>query len=124
MTIKSFQDLEVWRISMDLAEDIYRLVQKFPPEERYVLSTQLRRAGISIPSNIAEGYGYGTTGRYIQHLRVASGSDAELQTQLLLSTRLEFAQMGEITPILERASRVGRMLNGLIHSLEPYRDKS
>jgi four helix bundle protein len=124
MTIKSFQDLEVWRISMDLAEDIYQLVRQFPVEERYVLSAQLRRAGVSIPSNIAEGYGFGTTGRYVQHLRVASGSDAELQTQLLLSTRLEFAKLDEVMPILERASRVGRMLNGLIHSLEPYRDKS
>ena len=122
MAVKSFRDLEVWHLSMELAEDIYPLVRQFPIEERFALSLQLRKAGISIPSNIAEGSGYGTNRRYVHHLRVACGSDSEVQTQLMLSKRLKFAKPSEVTPILEKASRVGRMLNGLIQSLDRHHE--
>jgi four helix bundle protein len=123
MTIKSFRDLDVWQLSMDLTEDIYKLARKFPVEEKYALSAQLRKASISIPSNIAEGAGYGTNRRYVHHLRVACGSDSEVQTQLMLTERLRFATPDEVRPILDRASRVGRMLNGLVHSLDRYHDE-
>ena len=120
MTIKSFRDLNVWQLSMQLAEDIYPLVRQFPSEERYALSLQLRKAGVSIPSNIAEGSGFGTNRRYVHHLRIACGSDSELQTQLMLAERLKFAKPAQVAPLLDRASEVGRMLNGLIRSLDRH----
>jgi four helix bundle protein len=98
MKIKSFQDLEVWQVSMQLAEDVYGLVRYFPPEERFALSQQLRKAGVSIPSNIAEGFGYGKNRRYVHHLRIACGSDLEVQTQLMLSDRLKLASSSEVGP--------------------------
>jgi four helix bundle protein len=120
MMIRSFRDLEVWQLSMQLAEDIYQLVRQFPADERFALSIQLRKAGISIPSNIAEGSGYGTNRRYVHHLRVACGSDSEVQTQLELAERLGLAKPTDVRPVLERASRIGRMLNGLIRSLDRH----
>ena len=97
---------------------IYPLVRQFRPDERYGLSLQLRKAGVSIPSNIAEGSGYGTNRRYVHHLRIANGSDSELPTQLELTARLKLATPDQVRPLIDRASQVGRMLNGLIHSLE------
>jgi four helix bundle protein len=123
MKIRSFYDLDVWHLSMDLAEDVYRLVRQFPAEERYALSLQLRKAGISVPSNIAEGHGYGQNRSYVRHLRIASASDAEIQTQLHLAERLKFASANEVKPVLDRASQVGRMLNGLIRSLDKHHDE-
>ena len=105
---------------MDLATDIYRLVEQFPSNERFALSPQLRRATTSIPSNIAEGFGYGAGRRNIHHIRIALGSNLELQTQLLLVERLRLAPPNQVEPILNRAIEVGRMLNGLIKSLERY----
>ena len=121
MAIRSFRDLEVWQLSMNLVEDIFPLVRRFPADERFGLSLQLRKAGVSIPSHIAEGSGYGTNRRYLHHLRIANGSDAELQTQLELAERLGLATSSEVRPLVERASRIGRMLNGLIHSLDRHR---
>ena len=85
MRIRSFRDLNVWQLSMRLAEDIYSIVKKFPIEERFGLSLQIRKAGVSIPSNIAEGSNYGTRRRYIHHLRIACGSEGDLQTHLELA---------------------------------------
>ena len=73
--IKSFHDLQVWRLSMQMTTDVYCLVRQLPAEERFGLSLQMRRATISIPSNIAEGFGYGRSRRNIHHLRIALGSD-------------------------------------------------
>lgn len=108
---------------MQLAEDVYQLVRQFPPEERFALSQQLRKAGVSIPSNIAEGFGYGKNRRYVHHLRIAGGSDAEVQTQLMLSERLKLVSPSTVGPVLERSSQVGRMLNGLIQSLDSHRER-
>jgi four helix bundle protein len=118
MKLISYRDLVVWRRSMDLAEQTYQLVSQFPADERYGLSSQLRRAAISIPSNIAEGAGSGTDGRYVYHLRMARGSEHELQTQLELALRLKYAGQEEVAELLDSASQVGRMLNGLIRSIE------
>ena len=122
MKLKSYRDLKVWQLSMRLAEDIYTIVKKFPLDERFGLSLQLRKAGVSIPSNIAEGSNYGTHRRYIHHLRVACGSEGELQTQLELSERLKFASPSDVRRALNDASEVGRMLNGLIRSLDQRPD--
>jgi len=117
MKIHSFRDLDVWHKSMDLAENTYLIVSRFPSDERFGLSAQLRRSSVSIASNIAEGAGYGMTKRYVHHLRIARGSEQELQTQLELAWRLGFAERKLVAPLLESASEVGRMLNGLISSL-------
>jgi len=119
MQIRSFQDLQVWQLSMQLATDIYLLVRTFPAEERFGVSLQMRRATISIPSNIAEGAGYGwMSRRNVHHIRIALGSNLELQTQLMLVERLQLAAPEQVQPLLHRAIEVGRMLNGLIKSLE------
>ena len=120
MQIKSFHDLQVWQLSMQLATDIYGLVRQLPTEERFVLSLQMRRSTVSIPSNIAEGCGYGKSRRNVHHVRIALGSDLELQTQLMLIERLRLATPEKVQPLLDRASEVGKMLNGLIKSLERH----
>ena len=101
----SFRDLEVWRESMLLVEDIYGVSQHFPAEERFGLTSQLRRAAISIPSNIGEGSRRKRRKVFINHLDIALGSQAEVDVQ---SGRLQ-----------SRVDRIGRMLNGLIVSLQP-----
>ena len=97
---------------MELATDVYRLVELLPSNERFELSAQLRRATISIPANIAEGFGYGAGSRNIHHVQIALGSNLELQTQLLLIQRLRLAAPNQVEPILNRAVEVGKMLNG------------
>jgi len=82
--VNSYQDLEVWKKSIDFVEQIYRLVKQLPKEETYALSDQMRRAAVSIPSNIAEGANRKTTKEYIQFLYIALGSTAELETQLII----------------------------------------
>ena len=83
--MNSYQDLEVWKKSIDFVEQIYRLVKQLPKEETYALSDQMRRAAVSIPSNIAEGANRKTTKEYIQFLYIALGSAAELETQLIIA---------------------------------------
>ena len=84
-SVNSYQDLEVWKKSIDFVEQIYRLVKQLPKEETYALSDQMRRAAASIPSNIAEGANRKTTKEYIQFLYIALGSAAELETQLIIA---------------------------------------
>ena len=117
MTIKSFRELLVWQRSMTLAEQVYELTNSFPREERYGLTAQLRRASVSIPSNIAEGHMLQTR-HYLHHLTVAGGSDAELQTQLELSYRVGLTSEPRVVPILEHAAEIGRMLRGLHTAVE------
>jgi four helix bundle protein len=87
-TVKSFKDLIVWQRSIDLTMEIYRLTRGFPREEMFGLTSQLRRAAISIASNIAEGQSRGTTGEFIQFLGIARGSNAEIDTQLIIASEL------------------------------------
>jgi len=96
-----------------------KLTAAFPPEERFGLTAQLRRTVVSIPSNIAEGKGRQKTGPYVNHLKIALGSEAELQTQLELAYRLGFTENKRVAPLLASASEIGRMLNGLVASLSP-----
>jgi four helix bundle protein len=117
-SIESYRDLRVWREAMDLVEACYRLSAGFPRREIFTMTAQLRRAAISIPSNIAEGYGRDSTGAYVQFLRIAQGSLKELETHLLLSQRLGFASPREIGTALERSAAVGKMLRSLIRSVQ------
>jgi four helix bundle protein len=89
-------------------------------DERFGLSLQMRKAGVSIPSDIAEGSGHRKNRVYVHHLRIARGSDAELETQLELLARLKYASPDQVQPLLAKASEAGRMLNGLIRALDSY----
>ena len=116
-TLNSYQDLEVWRKSIDLAEMIYRISAQFPPEERFGLTSQIRRTAISIPANIAEGAARKGTGEFLQFLGIASGSLAETETFLILAERLRMLTVEQTHPLQQQAADVGRMLNGLKRSL-------
>ena len=103
---------------MDLAEAAYGATTDFPRSERFGLVQQIRRAAASIPANIAEGYGRGSRPEYLRFLRIANGSLKELETHLILATRLSITTDATTDPILEHADRLGRILRGLIRSLE------
>ncbi|HEX05122.1 MAG TPA: four helix bundle protein [Bacteroidetes bacterium] len=116
-SLKNYQDLEVWKKSIELAEKVYRLSEKFPNEEKFSMTNQLRRAVVSVAANIAEGAERQGTKEFLQFLSVASGSLAEVETFLILATRLKMVKKQETEPILEYTAIVGRMLNGLKRSL-------
>jgi four helix bundle protein len=118
MRIDSYQDLIVWQKAMDLAELCYHLTKSFPVEERFGMTSQIRRAATSIPANIAEGWGRGTTGAYLQFLRIAQGSTKELETHLLLCQRVGLLQSAKAVPALNLLSEVSRMTISLIGSLK------
>lgn len=113
--IKTHKDLKVWKEAMALAKGIYELTRDFPKEETYGLVSQIRRAAVSIPSNLAEGAARNSNKEFIQYLYVSLGSLAELETQLLLSRDLGYAQSEEIN---ERVERVRKLLLGLIKYLK------
>ena len=116
--LRSFKVLIVWQKSYQLCLDVYRITRNFPNEEKFGLTSQMRRSAVSIPSNIAEGYGRKTTKEYIQSLYIAYGSQCELETQLLLSFDLGYVKKDEMKIAQEKLSEVERMLMALIKSLE------
>jgi four helix bundle protein len=116
MAIQSFRDLLVWRRAMSLAEDVYAMTNGFPRSEQYGLALQIRRAAVSIPSNLAEGHPQ-TTRVYLRHVMIAIGSEAELQTQLELAGRLKFADKDRVLAATQNATEIGRMLRALASSL-------
>ena len=115
--LKNFKELNVWQKAYHLCLEIYRVTRKFPKEEIYGLTSQMRRSAVSIPSNIAEGYGRKTTGEYIQSLYIAYGSNCELETQILLSGDLGFVEQEGLLRLQKEIGDVERMLKGLIKSL-------
>jgi four helix bundle protein len=115
----SFRDLDVWREAMLLVEDVYGISRRFPADERYGLTSQLRRAAISIPSNIGEGSRRKRRKVFVNHLDIALGSQAEVDVQSEIALRLRFLQLDEHLRLQTRVDRIGRMLNGLIESLQP-----
>ena len=114
---RSYKDLIVWQKGMDLAEETYRLTRDFPPEERFGLISQLRRASVSVPSNIAEGQARHKTGEFIQFISHAEGSLAELDTQLILSIELRFARAEGANVAFGLILELRRMLNVLRRKL-------
>jgi four helix bundle protein len=110
---KSFRELEVWNISIDLTTLIYQLTGEFPKQEIYGLTSQMRRAAISIASNIAEGSARGTRRDFRQFVKMAEGSNSELQTQLIIAMRLRFGDMDKVKSAEALSLRIGRMLTGL-----------
>ena len=111
-----YKDLNVWKDSIDLVENIYKLVNTFPKEEVYALTDQLKRASVSIPSNIAEGSNRNTTKEFIQFLYIALGSASEVETQLIISQRLGYTT--NIQNELQQITKMRKMLNALINSLK------
>ena len=117
--VKTYRDLIVWQKAMELVTEIYVHTKSFPEDERYGLTSQLRRCSISLPSNVAEGYGRNSTQDYIRFLRIANGSLFELQTQLEIASNLGFLT-GEIFSVLFESSReIERMLSSLIKKINP-----
>lgn len=118
MSIQSYRDLRVWQEAMNLAEAVYRLTKLFPKDELFGLTSQMRRASVSIPANIAEGYGRESTGSYVQFLRVSQGSLKELETHALLANRVGILVEADMIRLLSSAESTGKMLRALIRSLE------
>ncbi|MCC4589295.1 four helix bundle protein [Xanthomonas melonis] len=118
MAVSHFRELEVWQLSMQLAEDVYLLTASLPAVERYGLTAQLQRSAVSIPSNIAEGNARGFTRDYARFVAIAMGSCAELQTQLLLVERLAMGEPAGLNSALQLCERVSQMLSRLQQSLQ------
>jgi four helix bundle protein len=116
--IQSFRDLIAWQKSMELADTIYDLTEKFPPREHFGLAYQLRKSAVSIPSNIAEGSRRRTPG-YVHHLVIALGSHAELDTQCEIATRRRFINADDRRRVENLIAEVGRVTHGLVRSLDP-----
>ena len=117
--IQDFRDLRVWQGAMTLVTEIYSLLAGFPGHEIYGLSAQLRRSAVSIPSNVAEGYRRESTREYLQHLSIAQGSLAEVETQIELAVRLHYLDAVSGKRTLDRCSSVGKQLFALRNSLLP-----
>ena len=120
--IVSFRDLEVWQLGMDLVVDVYKVSDQFPSAERYGLTSQVRRASVSIPSNIAEGHAR-RDGAYLNHVRIALGSQAEVTTEIEVAVRLGLLTRESAQPVLDNVDRVRQMLHGLRRSLEAKRQR-
>lgn len=114
MTLRNYKDYEVWQRAMDLAEDVYGLIRMLPVEEKFSLADQMRRAAISVPSNIAEGQGRQSDKEFVHFLYIARGSIAELETQLLLCIRLKYLSDQLVRDVLNLCRKISMMLNALI----------
>jgi four helix bundle protein len=122
--MKSYRELDVWKKAMDLVVAVYELTSEFPDQERYGLTSQMQRAAVSVPANIAEGYGRLHRGDYIHHLSIAGGSLAELETHITLAVRLGFVGREKAAVVWNMAQEVGKMLSGMTRSLQDKSKKS
>ena len=121
--MKTYRDLLVWQKAMVFVTEVYKTTRAFPREEVYGLTSQIRRCAVSIPSNIAEGYGRNSTRDYIRFLQIASGSLYELQTQLEISANLEYLNKIEIGQLYSLSREIERMLSSLINKLVSTKDE-
>ena len=118
MTVQSYRQLVAWQKAFELVRKIYDLTKNFPKEETYGLMSQIRRAAVSVPSNIAEGQGRDSTKEFLHHLSIAYGSLMEVETQILIAKSLEYLKSEETKLILEKTAETGRLINGLTRSLK------
>ena len=118
MTIRNFRELRVWRVGMEVLVAVYELTRKLPREEMYGLTSQLRRAAVSVPSNISEGFNRRRVGEYVQHLHYALGSCAELDTQIEACKLLEYVTEEEAEEVIEQLTGESKMLRRLSATLE------
>ena len=119
--VVSFRDLDVWQRGMNLVVSVYRATEDFPRTEQYGLTSQMRRAAVSIPSNVAEGHARRSDGVFLNHLRIALGSRAELSTEVEAAARLGFLKAERATALLAQIDQTGQMLHGLRRSIERRR---
>jgi four helix bundle protein len=117
MGVRSYRELTAWQKAMDLVEMIYTATRIWPKEEVYSLTSQVRRAAVSVPSNIAEGQGRNSTKEFLHHLSMAYGSLCEVETQVLVAQRLDYLNSDTAKQLLTNTAEVGRLLNGLSRSL-------
>jgi four helix bundle protein len=108
--INSYKDLIVWQRGMDVVETVYQITAKLPASEQWGLISQMRRAAVSVPSNIAEGYGRQATGEYRHHLSIARASSLELETQILLCRRVGYLAQDDLKPVLSQIDDISKML--------------
>jgi four helix bundle protein len=123
MGTTNYRDLVAWQKAMGLVESVYRATRGFPREEVYGLTAQLRRAAVSIPSNIAEGQGRRSARDFLHFLSMAYGSLREVETQILIAERLQYLDAKQRTVIVDEASEVGRLINGLTRAVEKQSSK-
>ncbi|QEC66326.1 four helix bundle protein [Panacibacter ginsenosidivorans] len=112
-----YKNLDVWKYSFDFVKEIYKATLSFPADEKFGLTSQLRRAAVSLPANIAEGAGRKSTKEFIRFLSIALGSVSELDTLLLLSKDLKFIEGETVTELLDRLNIIGKLIYGLMKSL-------
>jgi four helix bundle protein len=117
MKLNSFRDLRVWQLAMELVELIYRVTQSFPKHEIYGLTSQIQRAAVSVPSNLAEGHTREHTKEFLHHLSMAQASLVEVETQLEIAARLNYLDREELLPILERVVSLGKQQYALRNAL-------
>lgn len=117
-SINSYRDLLIWQKSMVLVTEIYKLTSQFPKEEVYGITSQIRRASISIPSNIAEGYGRNSTGDYKRFLQISLGSLYELQTQVEICFRLNYLSNEHYTNVQQKVFELEKMINSMISKIK------
>jgi four helix bundle protein len=117
MAVKDYRDLIVWQKAMDLVERIYRASGAFPREEIYGLTSQIRRAAVSVPSNVAEGNGRNTTRDYVHFLGMAYGSAKEVETQVLIAERLHYIDSSRSDELVNATTEVARLISGLLNAL-------
>jgi four helix bundle protein len=122
MPLKSYRELIVWQKAMDLVEMIYQVTKGFPKEELYGLTAQIRRAAVSVPSNIAEGQGRNSTKEFRNHLSMAYGSLQEVETQILLAQRLGYLEQEQIQSVSNLLAEIGRLTNALSSALSKRLD--
>jgi four helix bundle protein len=118
---RSHRDLKVWQIGLDLTETLYRVTASWPNDERFGLVSQVRRAAVSVPANIAEGAGRRTSGEFAHFIGIARGSLAELETLLIIARRLDYVDESVHRALFDELSELGRMATGLLRSLQDRR---
>ena len=115
--VRHYTDLDVWRLGLDVADAVYDVTAGFPKSETFGLASQLQRAAVSVPSNIAEGWGRGRSKEYVQFLRYARGSLYEVETQLRIAERRQYVEPAQVRDILQTTASISRMLVALMRSL-------
>jgi four helix bundle protein len=118
MITSRFRELRAWQLGMELAQSIYLLTNSFPKSEAYGLTSQIRRAAVSIPSNLAEGYGRSSTKEFLQFTSIAYGSICELETQILLAQRLKYTKENDLEKLLLLLNETSKTIRGLQTSLK------
>lgn len=121
-SVLSYRDLLVWQKGIELVLKVYEFTDCMPDKERYGLCSQMQRAAVSVPANIAEGHGRNSTKEFMRHLSIAKGSLAELETHVIIAVKLNFLSKEQVRPFWDQSQEVGKMLGGLIRSLKEKLD--